>query len=276
MQKSIMKYFLAICLLCLVACSGQKQNEMSNIPKYQEAQQTSNNNSNTYKAEILETFNHNPDYFTQGFEIHNGFIYEGTGLNGKSSLLKWDFKTGEVVKSVKLDDKYFGEGITVFKDKIFQITWTSGVCFVYDAKTFKKLKSFDYTGEGWGLTNDDKNLIMSDGTNMIKFLNPDNFSIVKTIAVTDNGAPINNLNELEYIDGEIWANIWMQSKIVVINPETGNITKWIDLSELMSTLEAGEKADVLNGIAYDKQSKKIYLTGKNWKNVFSVKLVKAS
>ena len=262
-------------LFCtLVSCSGQKQNEIPNIPKYQEASAATNPN-NLYKAEILETFNHNSDYFTEGFEIHDGFIYEGTGLNGKSAVRKWNLKTGEIIKSVDIDDKYFGEGITVFKDKIYQLTWTSGQCFVYDAKTFKNIKTYKYFGEGWGLTNDGKNLIMSDGTNMLKIIDPDKFSTINTISVTDNNVPINNLNELEYIDGEVWANIWMQNKIAVINPENGNVVKWIDLSELLATLEPNEKADVLNGIAFDKQSKKIYLTGKNWKNVFSVKIVKS-
>lgn len=225
-------------------------------------------------AKPIATFPHTESHFTQGLEIRNGFLYEGTGdpmRIGATKVMKKNLLTNEVLQETNLDASYFGEGITILADKIYQITWTSQTCFVYDLETLtRQEKSFTYSGEGWGLANDGKQLIMSDGSERITFRNPADFSIQRMIQVFDNAGPVKHLNELEYIEGFIYANVWMTSKIVVIEPATGRVVKTIDCSEIVSKYQG--EGDVMNGIAYDKNTKKIYLTGKYWKNIISIEI----
>jgi len=226
------------------------------------------------KVEVLSKFEHDPNSFTQGLQYFNGFLYESTGLKGESSLRKIDPATGRVLRQTNLEGEYFAEGLTIFKKRIYQITWTNNVCFVYDIDNFKQLKTFRYSGEGWGLTNDGKSIIMSDGTNMLKFINPETFELEKSIAVVDAEMnPVHYLNELEMLNGEIWANIWQSDKIVRIDPKTGTVFGWIDLSPLRSFVKMTDRIDVLNGIAYDTTHDKIYVTGKYWSWIFEVKIL---
>lgn len=227
-----------------------------------------------YKVAIVSTYPHNTENYTQGLEFSNGQLYEGTGdpgQQGKSLLAKVDLKTGAIGTKIGLDSpNYFGEGITIFGDKIYQLTWKNGECFIYDKNTLQMdKKSFKYTGQGWGLCNNGKQLIMSDGTERIYFRDPKTFGIVRTIEVFDNIGPVTELNELEYIDGKIWANIYMTNRVVVIDPTSGIVLEEIDCTEL--EIQGKNGGDVLNGIAYNPQTGKIYMTGKYWNKLFEVK-----
>ena len=226
----------------------------------------------TLTYEIINTYPHDPGAFTQGLVYENGIFYEGTGLHGNSSLRKVDVQTGNVLKIIELSDEYFGEGITVFDDKIVQLTYQSNVGFVYKKETFELLKKFTYDTEGWGITYNGKNLIRSDGTPTLYFLDTDTYKPVRTLDVHDKDEPLWGLNELEYIDGEIYANVWPTDNIVRINPSTGRIIAWIDMSGLL-TDEQRSGTDVLNGIAYNPESKNLYVTGKYWPKLFEIKLV---
>jgi glutamine cyclotransferase len=249
-----------------------------------------NNNANTnkpaggavqnYTYEIVNTYAHDPKAFTQGLVFHNGFLYETTGGSRKngdnffSSLRKVELETGKVVQKFDLADEYFGEGMTIFGDKVYQITWRENTAFVYDLNTFKLIREFKYQGEGWGLTTDGTNLIMSDGTHVIRFVNPENFETVRTIVVLDEkGKPLMELNELEYIKGEIWANVWQTGEIVRIDPASGKLLGVIDLEKLAEDeMDKDKNADVLNGIAYDAASDRLFITGKRWRRLFEVKI----
>lgn len=230
-----------------------------------------------YGYKVIRSFPHDPHHFTQGYEIYNGYLYEGTGREGESGIYKIDLKTWKAIKEHKLDDQYFGEGITILNDKLYELTYKSKIGFTYDVNTFQLLKSWYFKSvEGWGFTNDGKSLIMSDGTEYLTYLNPQTMSIVKKIQVCNNKGVVTNLNELEYIKGEIWANIWMTDNIVIIDPKTGKIVGEIDLRGLLNsslTAKSGQE-DVLNGIAYDPVNNKIYLTGKLWPRVFEIELVR--
>ena len=225
----------------------------------------------TFRYKIVNTFPHDPQAFTQGLEFHDGYLYEGTGLKGKSSLRRVELRTGRVVQIHRLPSEYFGEGITILGDKIFQLTWQNGVCFVYDRRTFRQIAQFRYDGEGWGLTNDGMRLIMSDGSEVITFRDPDTFAEVRKITVRAQGRPVKNLNELEYIEGEIWANIWYSDIIARIDPSTGIVKAWVDMEGL--PVPNRDIEAVLNGIAYDRQNKRIFVTGKNWSKLFEIELV---
>ncbi|PYT00469.1 MAG: glutamine cyclotransferase [Acidobacteria bacterium] len=231
-----------------------------------------------YDYEILKTYTHDPKAFTQGLEFHDGVLYEGTG--GKdddpffSSLRKVELATGKVLQKHDVPREYFGEGITILNDKVYQLTWRQMTAFEYDLKDFKLLRELRYTGEGWGLTNDGTNLIMSDGTHVIRFVNPEDFKTVRTIVVNDEkGKPVMELNELEYVKGEIWANIWQTGWIVRIDPATGKLLGRIDMNKLSDEeQQQNPNADVLNGIAYDAASDKLYVTGKLWRRLFEIKV----
>ena len=222
---------------------------------------------------IIKVFPHDPEAFTQGLVFHQGALYEGTGLSGKSTLRKVDPETGRTLKMVQLPDQYFGEGITLWGNKIVQLTWKSGIGLVYDRKTFRLLKRFDFFTEGWGITQDGKQLIMSDGTSFLYFWDPHSFKEIKRIQVHDRGIPIPRLNELEYIKGEIFANVFPTDRIVKISPQTGRVTGWIDLRGLLSTTDQARPVDVLNGIAYDARKDRILVTGKYWPKIFEIRLV---
>ncbi len=224
-----------------------------------------------YRYRIVNTFPHDKNAFTQGLEFHNGYLYESTGLHGQSSLRKVELRTGRVLQIHRLPDEYFAEGITLFGDRIYQLTWQNGICFVYRLNNFRQEMQFRYYGEGWGLTNDGKHLIMSDGSETITFRDPETFAEVRKITVRAQGKPVRNLNELEYIEGEIWANIWHSEMIARIDPSSGVVKAWVDMQGLPVPNRGPE--DVLNGIAYDRQNKRIFVTGKNWSKLFEIELI---
>ncbi len=255
---------LIILLLFLLAFTGLfsvRRNTSNNPAKPKE-----------YTYKIVNTFTHDSNAFTQGLVYEDGFLYEGTGLNGRSSLRKVEIQTGKILQQLNLKNEFFGEGITIFDDKIIQLTYRSNVGFVYDKKTFELLREFNYPREGWGLTYDGENLIMSDGTPTLYFLNPETFELVSRVAVFYEGTLLKNINELEYINGEIYANIWNTDNIVVIDPKTGHVTSLIDLEGLLSAQE-NKTAEVLNGIAYDQKNRRLFVTGKLWPKLFEIKLV---
>ena len=236
-----------------------------------------------YSYDIVNTYPHDPKAFTQGLVFYNNFFYEGTGGRQSdtfhSSLRKVEVESGKVVQKVDLDGKYFGEGITIFNDKIYQITWQEKKAFVYDVNDFKILKEFSYFGEGWGITHDATNLIMSDGTQVLRFINPENFQVVRTLVVTDGkGKEVDEINELEYIKGEIWANVWHSEEIgkpnhiARIDPTSGKLLGWIDLGGISPDDVERDPENTLNGIAYDAERDRIFVTGKNWKKLFEIKI----
>ena len=226
-----------------------------------------------YNYEVVNSYPHNKDAFTQGLEYYNGYLYEGTGLNGRSSLRKVDLKTGEIEKIHHLEDKYFGEGITIFNDKIYQLTWKSRTGFIYNLD-FELIEKFSYKTEGWGLTHNNKELIMSDGSNRLYFLNPKTLEKTKEITVTKKGKKVNNLNELEYIKGKIYANVWQKDYIVIIEPTTGKVEGIIDLKGIINTDDYNYELNVLNGIAYDSDNDRLFVTGKLWPKIFEIKIKK--
>lgn len=228
-----------------------------------------------WTCEIVNTFDHDRAAFTQGLVFEDGVLYEGTGLNGRSELRKVELQTGKVLQSHKLPDRFFGEGITIFEDRIIQLTYLSRVGFVYDKNTFEQLEEFKYPTEGWGLTHDGKHLIMSDGTPMIYFLDPQTFARVRKIMVLDQNTPIGWVNELEYIDGQIYANVWPGDRIARIDPETGQIIGWIDCEGLLTARDKNDEIDVFNGIAHDPATGRLFVTGKCWPKLFEIKLVPA-
>lgn len=223
-------------------------------------------------VDIVASYPHDPNAFTQGLLVHGGVLYEGTGQYGASTIREVDLETGRVERRAALPRRYFGEGIAILNDKLYQLTWQSGAGFVYDVASFEQVGMFGYDGEGWGLTHDGEHLIMSDGSAAIRFLDPETFEVVRTIRVRDQGRPVVRLNELEYIDGEIWANIWYDDRIVRIAPDSGDVVGWIDATAVFpSTLR--RRDDVLNGIAYDADSGRIFITGKNWPRLYEIDVV---
>ena len=223
---------------------------------------------------VVETFPHDPESFTQGFVYHRGYFYESTGLHGKSALKKIELNSGKVIKRVELGKEYFGEGMTILDDKIYQLTWLNKTGFIYDLSSFQKTGRFSYRSEGWGLTTDGKSLIMSDGTAVITFLNPETFQVIRRINVRDGKMPVTYLNELEFIRDEIWANVFTTDLIARISPQTGKVLSWIDLSSLPTLLPRSRRRDVLNGIAYDPERDRIFVTGKFWPQIFEIKIIK--
>ena len=222
---------------------------------------------------VRHVYPHDPRAFTQGIEYHAGALYEGTGLNGQSTLRRVELTTGKVLQQVALAPEYFGEGITTWGDTILQLTWQSQLGFIYDRNTFKQLRTFKYTGEGWGLTHNATQLIMSDGSASLRFLDPKTLTETRRLLVTDAGVIIRELNELEWVDGEIYANVWQTNFIARISPSSGRVVGWIDLTGLLSPDERRAGADVLNGIAYDAAGKRLFVTGKLWPKVFEIGLV---
>jgi len=222
-----------------------------------------------FDIEIVASFPHDPAAFTQGLTIDQGQLFEGTGRHGESSLRRVDLETGEVLQRKNLGVRYFGEGITVLGNRIYQLTWQSHIGFVYDRDSFEQLQTFFLPGEGWGLTDNGEHLIVSDGTPILRFLDPGKLNEVKRITVTEAGKPLDRLNELEYIDGEIWANVWYSDQIVRIDPETGAVTSRVDLS-LLNQQKLVD--DVLNGIAWDPESGRLFVTGKLWPVLYEIRV----
>ena len=223
--------------------------------------------------EVVQAYPHDPQAFTQGLIYENGILYESTGLYGRSSLRQVDLETGEVLQQADLPEAYFAEGLTDWDDTLVQLTWREQVGFVYNQDDFTQIGTFDYPTEGWGLTQDGDRLIMSDGSSTLFFLDPETYAVTETVSVTDQGQEIVNINELEWVRGEIFANIWQTDDIIRIDPETGEVLGWIDLSGLLPEDERTAETDVLNGIAFDPESNRLFVTGKLWPKLYEIRLV---
>ncbi|MBV9987904.1 MAG: glutaminyl-peptide cyclotransferase [Chitinophagaceae bacterium] len=273
-----MKYSLytLLFLSLFAACKNDKKEEQSVAPL----------NNNPVPAvlnyNITNVYPHSIDAFTEGLEWHDNALYEGTGdpdYKGVSKLAKIDLATGKDLQKIGLSNEFFGEGITILNGKLYQLTYKEGKCFVYDAKTFKKIKEFGYSGEGWGMTNDGKYLIMDDGSNNIYYRDPETFAVVKAVGVSDNNGPLASINELEYVDGYIYANVYTTNYIVKIDPKTGNVVSRADFSGILDKYAPGQLPEqqqrsegaVLNGIAYDSVGKRFFVTGKLWPKLFELK-----
>ncbi len=224
--------------------------------------------------QIVAKYPHDATAFTQGLIFNEGRLFEGTGKKGGSSLRLVDLATGKVERNAPLNSHYFGEGITILDGRIYQLTWQNRIGIVYDAETFNVEKTFQYTGEGWGLTNDTQNLIMSDGSATLRFLDPKTFEVVKRVTARGSQGKVDRLNELEFVKNEIWANIWYEDKIVRISPETGELLGSIDLGGLYPRKQRPSSEDVLNGIAYDAENDRLFVTGKNWPQLFEIKVAR--
>lgn len=225
-----------------------------------------------YTFAIVRVFPHDTSAYTQGLAYRDGFLYEGTGLNGRSSLRKVRLETGEVVQRVDLGAEFFGEGITIVKDRVLQLTWTSEVGFVYDLNSFHVLRKFSYSGQGWGLAASRGEVFLSDGTSEIRVLDAEKFQEKRRFKVHDRSTLIDQLNELEFVDGQLFANVWHSNRIARISPQTGEVVGWIDLTGLLSPVYRREPEAVLNGIAYDSAQKRLFVTGKLWPSVFEIRL----
>jgi glutaminyl-peptide cyclotransferase len=226
-----------------------------------------------YTFKVVNVFPHDTAAFTQGLVYHDGFFYEGTGLNGRSQLRKVRLETGEVVQHADLDREFFGEGIAIAGNKVLQLTWQSHVGFVYNLSDFKLLRQFSYRGEGWGLTSNGNDIFMSDGSAQVRVLNAVTLKEKRRFTVRDGATAIDQLNELEFVDGEIFANIWQTDRIARISPQSGKVVGWIDLAGLLSPVYRRREEAVLNGIAYDAAHKRLFVTGKLWPSIFEIQLV---
>jgi glutaminyl-peptide cyclotransferase len=231
----------------------------------------------TYGYQVVRSYPHDPDAFTQGLQYLDGFLYEGTGLHARSSIRKVKLETGEVLQKRDVPAEFFGEGITVFGNDLIELTWQSHIAFVYDKATFEPKQRFSYPGEGWGLTSDGASLIMSDGTNELRILDPVTFAEKRRVKVTAGGAPLRQLNELEFMKGEVLANVWLTDSVARIALDTGRVTGMIDLRGLLSASERARvdaQGGVLNGIAYDAAHDRLFVTGKLWPKVFEIKITR--
>ena len=256
---------LLLCLTLLSGCNSADGNHASPatppnapVPKY--------------GYQIANIYPHDSNAFTQGLILLDGKLLESTGQEGASTLRLVELGTGKILKKVDVPIPYFAEGLTVLNGKLYQLTWQQGVGFIYDLQTFDKIGQFNYEGEGWGLTTDGQSLILSDGTSRIRFIDPSSFRVTRTISVTDNKTPVAELNELEFVKGEIYANIWHDDRIAVIDPQTGRVKAWIDLRGLIPENELSDPEAVLNGIAYDQANDKLFVTGKLWPRLFEIKV----
>lgn len=275
---NIRKAGLSFIVIMLMLCCGTRFTEAQHTttqkryPSRADQEKTAQPVS-SYTYSVVNIFPHDDKAFTQGLVFDEGILYEGTGLNGFSSLHAIKLDTGEILKGLKLPARFFGEGITVFGDKLIQLTWRSGTGFIYDKSNFKLLGEFHYKTEGWGITHDGRKLIMSDGTANLYFMNPETFEMTGRMEIIDKNGPVTRLNELEYIRGDIYANVWQTDNIAIIDPETGRVKGWINLANL-SKLAGGDKATkTLNGIAYDKDTDRLFVTGKLWPKIYEIDLI---
>jgi glutamine cyclotransferase len=227
--------------------------------------------ADTYQ--VIQSYPHDAQAFTQGLVYIDGHLYESTGIKGQSSLRMEDLETGKIDQFLEVPDKYFAEGLTDWGSTLIQLTWKSHIAFVYDRITFRLLRTLPYPGEGWGLTQDGKSIILSDGSDSLRFLDPETFHEIRRITVRDHGAPVTQLNELEFIHGQIYANIWYSDRIARISPATGRVLGWIDLTGLFPKADRSSSGAVLNGIAYDEAHDRLFVTGKLWPRVFEIKVV---
>ncbi len=226
-----------------------------------------------YGYRVIHAYPHDPRAFTEGLEYRGGFLYESTGIKGQSWLRREKLETGDILQQIDIDPQYFGEGITILNQQITQLTWQTQVGFVYDQATFRVKRTFNYPGEGWSLTNDGQNIYMDDGTSQIRVWDPVTLQERRRITVRDHGQPVTNLNELEWVRGELYANIWQKDVIARISPADGHIVGWIDLTGILSGADRTGQEDVLNGIAYDSLGDRLFVTGKYWPKLFEIKLV---
>jgi glutamine cyclotransferase len=262
-MKTLLPLLAALAVCCLFAQTGAQK--ASAVP--------------VYGYQIVHVYPHDRTAFTEGLEYHDGFLYEATGLNshtnpvGQSSLRKVKVETGEVVRRIGLDDQYFGEGITIVGDRILQLTYKTEVGFIRGLKDFSLIRQFTYEGEGWSLTHNATSVFMDDGTDEIRVWDPATLAERRRIKVHDGARRIGNVNELEWVEGEIYANIWLTERIARISPATGAVTGWIDLAGILSPMYRNGTEDVLNGIAYDSVNKRLFVTGKLWPNLFEIRLV---
>jgi len=247
--------------------------DCSKIPTAVGAASTALKSVPVYTYKIMNTYVHDHRGFTQGLVFEDGFLYEGTGLHAQSSLRRVALETGEILQFHRLPSHFFGEGITVYQDKIIQLTWKSNTGFVYRKDNFEMLREFNYSTEGWGITHDGQQLIMSDGTSTLYLLNPETFEEVRLIKVYDSNGPVKHLNELEYVEKQIYANVWPSNRIAKIDPQTGQVVGWIDLTGLLKLEGYRLPVDVLNGIAYDQTKKRLFVTGKLWPKLFEIQLI---
>ena len=228
-----------------------------------------------YGYRVVHTYPHDKTAFTEGLFWQGGYLYESTGLEGRSFIRKETLETGKVIQSRTVPAQYFGEGIVAWKDRLIELTWQSHVGFIYDLKTLAPLASFPYPGEGWALTCDDRRLIMSDGTAQLRFLDPESLKEIGRVTVTDEGKPVADINEVEFVKGEVLANIWHTNRIARIDPASGHVTGWIDLTGLMKPHDVSDPLEgVLNGIAYDAKGDRLFVTGKLWPKLFEIRLMK--
>lgn len=276
-----MRFYILLSMAFVIASCGGGTNGSNSKPM-------GNGNTNTkpaalpvYTYDIVKTYPHDPNAFSQGLVFKDGFLYESTGELGESTLRKVDLETGKILKKYDLPKEVFAEGIAILGDEVYQLSWQNNMGWVYSVDDFKLLREFQYSGQGWGLTHDGTNLFMSDGTHVIRIVNPKDFSTVRTIVVKDeNGRPLMKLNELEYVKGELWANIWHSEEmnkpnhIARIDPATGKLLGWIDLGNISPDDQNGngKEENTLNGIAYDEASDRLFVTGKNWKKLFEIKV----
>ena len=263
-----------ILVLALAASCFQCQSGANSGLPPKGPEPTANGPVPRYGYQIVNIWPHDSNAFTQGLILMDGKLLESTGEEGRSSLRQVDLESGRVLKKVDVPVPYFAEGIALLNGKIYQLTWQHQLGFIYDAQTFERTGQFNYSGEGWGLTTDGQSLILSDGSSHLRFINPADFKVTRTISVVDGQRQIDQLNELEYVNGEIYANVWHDNRIATINPQTGHINAWIDLNGLMQPGELQDPEAVLNGIAYDHANNKLSVTGKLWPRLFEIKLKK--
>ena len=260
---------LALALSCLQCQTGAN----GDLPP-KKPEPPSNAPAARYGYQIVNMWPHDSNAFTQGLILSDGKLLESTGQEGFSSLRRVDLETGKILKKVDVPKPYFAEGIALLNGKIYQLTWQHQLGFIYDAQSFERVGQFNYTGEGWGLATDGKSLILSDGSNRLRFLDPADFHVTRTINILDGQTPVNELNELEFVQGEIYANVWHDNRIATIDPQSGHVTAWIDLNGLMPEGELQDPEAVLNGIAYDQANDKLYVTGKLWPRLFEIRVKK--
>jgi glutaminyl-peptide cyclotransferase len=268
-RRAAVWMLLAPLLLSLCACDHTEPAAASAPGR---SKSSASNHTPRYSYEIVHTYPHDRRAFTQGLLFLNGVLYESTGLNGQSSVRKVDLTTGKVLQETDVPAQYFAEGLAALNEKLYQLTWQQNTAFVYDLNTFNREMLFSYTGEGWGLTTDGQSLILSDGTDQIRFLDPSNFQVKRTINVREDGEPVAELNELEYVKGEIFANVWQTDHILRINPSTGEVVGDINLTGILPIADHDATTDVLNGIAYDAPTDRLLVTGKNWPKLFEIRL----
>jgi glutaminyl-peptide cyclotransferase len=279
--KPVRSKFL-IAALAVVAITGvafiivwSLRNESASQPivaPSSDYQVTNNAHAPQVSYDVVSSYPHDPTSFTQGLLWHDGTFYESTGLNGQSKLRRLEFPSGKVLKEINLSPEFFAEGLALVDGRLIQLTWKSHRAFVYDLDTFRKLSEFAYDTEGWGLTYDGKNLILSDGSSSLFYLDPQTFKPIRKLQVTMNGKPLTELNELEFIEGEIWANVWQSDLIVRIDPSTGRVASFLNLKGILAPSDKTGSEDVLNGIAYDAEKKGIFITGKLWPRVFEIRV----